>query len=315
MLLTVRHLLDRRVLFFGGKGGVGKTTCSSAFALAASREGRRVLLVSTDPAHSTSDILERQLGPSEREVLPNLWGLEIDEEAEARRYLDEAKQRLAGLFSASVMREASRQIELAGSMPGVSDVALFERMAGIVLSRRDAFDLVVFDSAPTGHALRLLRMPELMTSWVRALTVRRRQAIDGAADSGTAAGTTAAEDPVLRALEARADRLARFQAALTRAGESAFVLVLIPERLPIEESARAVHVLEDVGVPLGGVVINRVLPEAAQDGFLRARKVQERVYLDEIATRFASAPRVLIPQLPRDVCGLDSLEQVGRHLI
>jgi len=304
----VKHLLDRRVLFFGGKGGVGKTTCSTALALAASRAGRRVLLVSTDPAHSTSDILERPLGPDEREVLPNLWGQEIDEEAEARRYLDEAKQRLAGLFKPGVLREASRQIELAGSMPGATDVAVFERMATIVLARRDAFDLVVFDTAPTGHALRLLRMPELMAAWVQALAARRRDAL-------AAASPATAPDPVLAALAARADRLRRFHAALTREGECAFVLVLVPERLPIEESARALHLLEDLGVPLGGVVVNRVLPDRTGDPFLLARKAQERVYLDEIERRVSAAPRVLVPQLARDVHGLDSLEEVGRHLL
>ena len=304
----MKHLLDRRVLFFGGKGGVGKTTCSTALALAASRAGRRVLLVSTDPAHSTSDILERPLGPDEREVLPNLWGQEIDEEAEARRYLDEAKQRLAGLFKPGVLREASRQIELAGSMPGATDVAVFERMATIVLARRDAFDLVVFDTAPTGHALRLLRMPELMAAWVQALAARRRDAL-------AAASPATAPDPVLAALAARADRLSRFHAALTREGECAFVLVLVPERLPIEESARALHLLEDLGVPLGGVVVNRVLPDRTGDPFLLARKAQERVYLDEIERRVSAAPRVLVPQLARDVHGLDSLEEVGRHLL
>ncbi len=80
-------LLDRDVVFFGGKGGVGKTTCSSAFALAASRRGRRVLLVSTDPAHSTSDIFERRIGPEEREIEPRLFALEIDAEREASRYV------------------------------------------------------------------------------------------------------------------------------------------------------------------------------------------------------------------------------------
>lgn len=324
LLLIVRHLLERRVLFFGGKGGVGKTTCSAAVALAASRAGRRVLLVSTDPAHSTSDIFEARIGPVERNVLPNLWAHEIDEEAEARRYLDEARQRLSGLFSPRVVREASRQLELAGSMPGVTDVALFERMAAIVLDRSDAFDLVVFDTAPSGHALRLLRMPELMASWVRALTLRRRQALEAMAD---AAGGPAAPpagpvthasppgDPILRALEARAERLARFRDALIREGRTAFVLVLVPERLPIEESARTMHLLEEIGIPLAGVVVNRVLPEDASSPFLTARKAQERVYLDEIGRRFSSVPRVQVPQLPRDVSGLDSLETVGRYLL
>jgi len=310
----VRHLLGRRILFFGGKGGVGKTTCSSAFALAASRSGRRVLLVSTDPAHSTSDIFERPFGPEEQPILPGLWGLEVDEEAEARRYLSQAKERIARVFSPAVVREAARQIELAASMPGVTDVALFERMSDIMLSRGGAYDLVVFDTAPTGHALRLLRMPELMEAWVGALTARRREAAAAAAtgEAGAGPGTT---DPILQSLEARAGRLQRVRAALQQREGVAFVLVIVPERLPIEESARATHMLEDAGIPLGGVVVNRVLPAAATGEFFESRKAQERVYLDEIEDRFSSAPRVRVPQLPRDVHGVESLERISEYLL
>src|SRR5215218_3321664 len=84
---VMRALLDRQVLFFGGKGGVGKTTCAAATALAASRLGRRVLLVSTDPAHSTSDIFERRIGAEPMELLPSLHAMEIDAAAESRNYV------------------------------------------------------------------------------------------------------------------------------------------------------------------------------------------------------------------------------------
>ena len=314
MLLTVKHLLARRILFFGGKGGVGKTTCSSALALAASRAGRRVLLVSTDPAHSTSDIFERPFGPEDREILPGLWGLEMDEDAEARRYLSSAKERIARVFSPAIVREAARQIELAASMPGVADAALFDRMGDIILSRGGAYDLVIFDTAPTGHALRLLRMPELMGAWVAALTARRREAT-AAARAGEASERRLAPDPILESLEGRGARLARIREALQRPEEVAFVLVLVPERLPIEESARAVHMLEDAGIPLGGVLVNRILPETATGDFFESRKAQEQVYLDEIERRFSAAPRLRIPQLPRDVHGLDGLERVSHYLL
>src|SRR6195256_2735790 len=99
-------LLDRQVVFFGGKGGVGKTTCSSAFALVASRRGRRVLLVSTDPAHSTSDIFDRAIGGAERQLLPNLWAIEIDSDREALRYVGEVKRDIERMFSPGVVRQA-----------------------------------------------------------------------------------------------------------------------------------------------------------------------------------------------------------------
>jgi len=312
----VRHLFDRRILFFGGKGGVGKTTCASALALAASRAGKRVLLVSTDPAHSTSDIFDVPLGPTEREILPGLAALEIDAESEARRYLDEAKARMAGLFSPAVMKEAARQIELTASMPGVADVAVFDRMSDLIVSRTGTYDLVVFDTAPTGHALRLLRLPELMSSWVEALARKRREAI-GAEVRGQADDRrqTPRADPVLEILEARASRLASVRAELQRGDRVAFVLVLIPERLPIEESVRAARQLADAGVTIGGLIVNRVLPDDVPGDYFRARKEQEGVRLDDIARRLPSIPRVVVPLLESDVHGLASLERVSACLL
>jgi hypothetical protein len=183
MLLTpLQGLLDRRVLFFGGKGGVGKTTCAAAMALAASRAGRRVLLVSTDPAHSTSDVLERAIGPLPVELQPGLWGLEIDAATESARYVAEVKDRVRTLFGHSILDEAFKQIDLAASMPGAEEVALFDRMGELVLGDDARFDLIVFDTAPTGHTLRLVRMPELMEAWVRALTRSRRAMLGIEAD-------------------------------------------------------------------------------------------------------------------------------------
>ena len=130
------RLLDRDVVFFGGKGGVGKTTCSAAFALAASRRGRRVLLVSTDPAHSTADIFERRIGGAERELLPGLSAVEIDAEGEAARYIRDVKRDIARMFSPGVIRQAHRQIDMAAASPGLAEVALLDRMIDLIVAAR-----------------------------------------------------------------------------------------------------------------------------------------------------------------------------------
>ena len=311
----MRHLLDLKVVFLGGKGGVGKTTCAAALALGARRAGRKVLLVSADPAHSTSDILEVPLGPTEREILPGLSGLELDAARETRRYLDDARARMAETFRPEVVREAARQVELTATMPGVADVAVFDRIADLVVSRATSYDLVVFDTAPTGHALRLLRLPELMSSWVDALARRRREAID--ARSIVAGGPVAAAgaDPVLGILEARMQRLQAVRAELGRADRVAFVLVLVPERLPIEESVRAASDLQEAGMALGGIVVNRVLPDDVPGNFFRARRAQERVYLDDIARRLPPVPRATVPLFESDVHGLAGLERVAACLL
>src|SRR5580765_1118628 len=128
-------LLDRDVVFFGGKGGVGKTTCSAAFALAASRRGKRVLLVSTDPAHSTSDIFERHIGATECELLPNLAAIEIDADRESARYVKEVKRDIERMFSPGVIRQAHKQIDMAAASPGLAEVALLDRMIDLIVER------------------------------------------------------------------------------------------------------------------------------------------------------------------------------------
>ncbi len=301
----MRALLDQRVLFCGGKGGVGKTTCASALALAASRQGRRVLLVSTDPAHSTSDIFERPFAREEREVLPSLVGLEVDAEYEARRYLEEVKQRIGRMFAADVVREAFRQMDVVAGMPGLADVALFDRVTELLLTRLEVYDLVVFDTAPSGHTLRLLHMPDAMSAWVEALTARRREA-------GSSRQTA---DPILETLTARQARLASVRDLLTRFDTTAFILVLVPERLPIEESARAVHELEHAHLKVGGAIVNRVLPDGLAGEYCAARKAQEGKYLEEIARRFRGLPQMQVPLLESDVHGIAALERIAAFLI
>jgi arsenite-transporting ATPase len=302
----MRALLDKRVLFFGGKGGVGKTTCASAMALAASRAGKRVLLVSTDPAHSTSDIFERPIGPEPIPLLPNLHALEIDGAFETTRYVTAVKEQINVLFGHHILKEASRQIDLAASMPGAEEMALFDRIGALIRGEDDRFDLIIFDTAPTGHTLRLIRMPELMEAWIRALSRSRRAMLGIDGDDAT--------DPVMQSLTTRLEHLREFRARLLSPRQSAFVLVLVAERLPIEETARAIEQLDEAGVTIGGLVINRVLPATSPDPFLQSRHEQEQVYLDEIDRRFTSHAHVHVPQLPSDVHGVATLERLAALL-
>jgi arsenite-transporting ATPase len=303
----MRALLDRKVLFFGGKGGVGKTTCASAMALAASRVGKRVLLVSTDPAHSTSDIFERKIGGEPTEVQERLSVMEIDALSESRRYVAGVKEQIAELFGHAILKEAHRQIDLAATMPGAEEVAMFDRMGELIRGDDDRFDLVIFDTAPTGHTLRLIRMPELMEAWIRALSRSRRAMLGVEQDDR--------QDPILISLGARLERLRELRARLISGRVTGFVLVLIAERLPIEETSRAAVQLDEVGVRVGSLIVNRVLPETSSDAFLTARRRQQQVYLDEIEKRFNAYPQLNIPQLESDVYGLKALEHISRLLI
>jgi arsenite-transporting ATPase len=310
------HLLDRQVVFFGGKGGVGKTTCSSAFALAASRRARRVLLVSTDPAHSTSDIFERQIGPDESEIGPRLWAIEIDAVRESARYVGEVKRDIERMFAPAVIRQAHRQIDMAAASPGLAEVALLDRMIDLIVERGARYDLIVFDTAPTGHTVQLLRMPEVMETWIRALVKHRRALLE--IDRGTGnqpEDMPASIDPVLTALERRRERLRLLRARLLDRASTSFVFVTIAERLAIEETARAQALVAETGIDVGALVVNRILPDDLEGDFYRSRKAQEGQYLQEIARRFSRVRRADVRQLPHDVSGLGSLTTISDQLL
>ena len=313
--MLLNALLEHQVVFFGGKGGVGKTTCSSAFALAASERGQRVLLVSTDPAHSTSDIFQTTIGPEERQLTPRLSALEIDGGREASRYIAGVKADIQRMFSAGVIRQANRQIEMAAASPGLIEVALLDKIIDLIVNRGHTYDTLVFDTAPTGHTLQLLRMPEAISAWILALVRHRRALLEIDRGVEQSRQEAAAADPVLAALERRHERLNQLQAIVTDRARTSFVLVAVPERLVIEETARAAEELDETGIAVGGLVVNRVLPDGLEGDFYHSRKAQEAVYLQEIHRRFPRLPRVIVQQLPRDVYGRESLALVSAQLI
>lgn len=321
-------LLLRPVTFFGGKGGVGKTTISAAAAIASADAGVRTLLVSTDPAHSAGDILEHRLGPEPTSVIPGLDALEIDPEAEADRYIAGVKERVREVTSPRMLSEVEREIDVARASPGAHEAALFDRLADLMAHAGDRYDRVIFDTAPTGHTLRLLGLPELMEAWVDGLVARRRKMsslgrmwrrVSGrAALSGDPAGPAedagAGDDPVLAALERRQHRFRTAREIVTDPERAAFFFVLVPERLPILETARAIETLERYDIPVGGVITNCVLPPHADGEFLARRREREAEYLAGIDDSFGHLPRLRIQLRGDDPVGVPALRRIARSL-
>lgn len=328
-------LLDRRLLFVGGKGGVGKTTTASALGVLASRRGKRCLVVSTDPAHSLGDAFGREIGDRVTALGPDLWGLEIDPDAEAKRHIDNVTAAMKQYAAPEMHAELDRQMRLARMSPGAVEAALLERVAGLILDAEDEYDLLIFDTAPTGHTLRLLTLPEVMAAWTDGLLAHNRRAeelgkvLRHLTPKGSRAEVATPfddpqEDP-FKEMDRRTRRIAEtllrrrrlFHQARRRIADAAhtgFVFVLIPERLPVLETVRAVAMLREFQIPISGAIVNRVLPEDVDGEFLRRRRQQEARYLELIDQELASLSRLRLPLLADDIQGLDALGKVADAL-
>jgi len=326
-------LADRRIIYVGGKGGVGKTTVAASVALRFADEGKRVLVVSTDPAHSLGDVFKTEIGSRPRALAPGLRGLELDPEARLDEYLTDVKKSMKQLVHPDMYREVDRQVELARSSPGAEEAAMLERMSELMVAEDADYDVLVFDTAPTGQTLRLLSLPEIMAAWTDGL-LRHRERSDhmseviGRMTPQRSGGDDLSHFQDHSEEDAGEDRFSQIRTTLLRRRRlfhrarrllleertTAFVLVLIPERLPVLETIKAVEALERFQIPIAGLVVNRILPAGPLGPFLEERRVQERQYLDQIRDRFSSRPSVEVPLFAKDVGGLEALRAVGRHL-
>jgi len=312
-------LSDAPTAFFGGKGGVGKTTLAAAAAVRSSDMGLRTLLVSTDPAHSTSDILQCRLGDEPQRVEGSLWAVQIDPAREADRYIAGVKARIADATPPRLWAEVERQIDVARVSPGAEEAALFERFARLLDEEAAQFDRLIFDTAPTGQTLRLLSLPELMHAWIGGLIDRRKQ-VNVAGRmwrnvAGEAAGRAGERsDPVLATLQERRARFVRARTVLTDSRRTSFQFVLTPSRLPLLETSRAVQTLDRYRIPVGGIFVNQVVPAESGSAFLERRRDTERVYLEQIVQAFAGHRVYRVPLDERDVVGTDALRRLGESV-
>jgi len=296
-----------KLLLFGGKGGVGKTTAAAATALhwANRRSERRLLAVSTDPAHSLSDSFDQPIGDEIRPIagVPNLFALEMDA---GRRLEDFERQHGEVLKTIADRGTYFDKDDIAAffdlSLPGLDELMAVIDLAKTV--REGRYDLVILDTAPTGHTLRLLALPQLMEDWIRVLDLMLEKHRYMAS---VISRRRYRPDETDAFLEHMSTDLGRLRALLSDANTTEFVPVTIPEAMSIEETAKLLESLEGLHIPVRTIVVNRVVT-GRECPFCEARRRGQERYLEEIKSRFSAWNQVLVPLLPQEVRGQAALQ-------
>nr|WP_092530878.1 ArsA family ATPase [Amycolatopsis arida] len=299
----------RPIRFFGGKGGVGKTTLAAGYALHRARRGERTLVVSTDPAHSLGDVFGVPLGERPLAVVPGLWAAEVSGEAQAARRVAEIVADAERTLPREVLPAVRRHLARAVESPGTVESALLDAVTDLVEQVGRDWDRLVVDSAPTGHMLRLLSLPALLTPWIEGLA-RQRESVRGVdrLAAGLVGRADEEPDPLLERLRARRERMAGLVERLRADAE--VHLVLVPERLPLAETVRAAEQLTGGGLRLGTVVVNRVVP-AGETGLLARRREQQEEVLARVAERFGREGVARVPLLPGALTSTAELTEVA----
>jgi arsenite/tail-anchored protein-transporting ATPase len=309
---------ERRYVMFGGKGGLGKTTFSAATAWWLARRGNKVLVFSVDPQASLSDIFQRDIfGKGPVEIVDNLWAQEIDADRRVKDYQDEIRQKILDMYSLDkVPDEIEDYIEAASAEPAMEESAIFDSVVDIVVEGE--YDYYIYDLVPLGHALYYLSMAKVYDEWIGKITHLREEMREyEEVAARIRRDQELQEDLILAELQDIRKRINAASRILTDRQKTAFFFVLVPEEMVLIDTRKAAEMFAKFDVPIGGYVVNRVLPEdlAVGDGvpaYLKNRiRMQER-YLGEIDRRFGGEVLASIPELERDVTGLEMIEKLAR---
>lgn len=300
--------IGSRILLFTGKGGVGKTTCAAATAQRAARQGKKTLILSSDPAHSLADALDRELGPEAQEVADGLFAQEVDLYYSMQKYWGHMRELMLTVFRWQGVDQIAAE-EMA-ALPGMNEGSVLLWLEQAV--REEDYDLIVVDSAPTGETLTLLSLPQV-TQWWLAKAFPFQKFAFKSLGFGVRKTTGIPLDKGYEELEVIFEKLERIQEVLATPETTSIRLVMNPEKMVIEEARRAYTYLQLYGYAVDSVVVNRVLPEdqVPDNSFFSDYVTSQRRYLEEIDQSFSPLPILQVPHLGTDVFGVERLDRIA----
>lgn len=321
----VEQLANQPIKFIGGKGGVGKTTTAAALASHYAGKQQKTLVVSTDPAHSLGDVLNVQLNNEATAITPYLDAIELNPDTIVDQHFSQVERTIKAYANPDMMPKIREHLRLSKSAPGAQEAAMLESMCQhLVTAASGNYEHIIFDTAPTGHTLRLLVLPEMMGAWTDGLLAQqRRQAklrsVTNHLDSHNqkhqkhdvanpfAQKKSDRWEQAVSVLEKRKQLFRQAGQLLHNRTKTAIVLVMTADVLPLAETRRAIEQLEDSKLTPAAIVINQLIKPTQSDEFWQRRADRQQQLMQDIEQSFVRYPLYPIYLQQTDIRGTDAL--------
>lgn len=310
----IREHAALKYIFFGGKGGVGKTVFAAATALHNAQLGRRTMLASTNPVHSLSTLLGQNVLGKHTPVdgAPNLWAYEIETKETIERSKVEIREKIKWFLKfADISTKAEDFVESATMNPAFEESAMFENMIDLMF--KDEYDVYVFDTAPTANARRLLGMSKVYSLWVNKMLKSREEA--KTLKELLSFTKKKEDDPLMTYLLSFRDRMEHGRVLLTDPEKTSFFFVTLPEALPIAVITRFIQWFHDFGIPVGGVLVNMLIDKASVGAeaadFVKNRVAMQDEHMKTVWQKFDGSVRAIVPLYETEIRGIPMLKRLG----
>ncbi|MTI46708.1 ArsA family ATPase [Sporosalibacterium faouarense] len=297
-----------RIILYTGKGGVGKTSVAAATAIKSAKSGKKTLVISADPAHSLGDALDIQLKSEPIEIMDNMWAQEISSLYEMEKGWKKVQDYLTALFTSKTVKDITTE-ELT-IFPGMEDLLSLLRILDYYKSK--TYDVVIVDCAPTGETLKLLSFPEMLRWWMEKLFPIKRKAVKIIKPvAQPLLGIPIPNDSVMGEVENLYRNLDEMRNIFTDKEVTSIRIVVNPEKMVIKEAQRSFTYLNMYDFNVDAVMVNRVISDDINDGYLDTWKTIHKKYLKTIEESFSPIPIYKAPLFDKEVVGLKMLSKMG----
>jgi arsenite/tail-anchored protein-transporting ATPase len=300
-----------RIILYTGKGGVGKTSIAAATAVKSAEQGNRTLIVSTDPAHSLGDSLDRKLIPEPMEIRPNLWAQEIDTIHEMEQGWGKVQQYITALLTSKAVQDITTE-ELT-MFPGMED--LLSLLKILQVYKEGTYDTVIVDCAPTGETLALLSFPDMMRWWLERIFPVQKAALKVVRPVvGPLLGIPMPSNSVINEIENLYHQLDEMRTIIADRETTSIRIVVNPEKMVVKEAQRSFTYLNIYDFNVDAIIVNRVIPDQVTDVYFSAWKEIQQRYKEMITESFSPVPILYAPLYEQELVGFEMLTRTGDDL-